>query len=80
MALAAALSSTFVVGTLQVTSPMHRPPPVRDRFGYLVRPRQNRKNNMYYAEGYKGKGANPRLFALNDNYKGSAALPIPLLR
>lgn len=31
----------------------------------------NRKNNMYYAEGYKGKGANPPVVRLNDNYKGS---------
>ena len=34
----------------------------------------NRKNNMYYAEGYKGKGANPPGCSPSTTTKGAAAL------
>ena len=70
MALVAALSSTFVLRTLQVTSPYAPTPTGADRFAFGESD-ANRKNNMYYAEGYKGKGANPPVVRLNDNYKGS---------
>ena len=48
-------------------------PTGEDRFAF-GEAEANRKNNMYYAEGYKGKGANPRLSASTTTTR-AAALP-----
>ncbi len=71
MALVAALSSTFVLRTLQVTS-LCTDPTGADRFAFGQRKPQ--RTTCTTPKGYKGK---PPVVALNDNYK-DAALPTSL--
>lgn len=70
VALVAALSSTFVLRTLQVTYLTHRPPPVRT-VSHSVSLTQIARTTCTTPKVTRVRAQTPPVVRLNDNYKGS---------